>query len=133
MSKKIIILLLSILTLNCALENSQNKKIVNFSSGKTGEVFFEKQTSPENEPILIVDYRTDEQIIREETVETEVLEIWKEVRDEADKLELNEAVIRYKFFGEEKIENGRSVKLYTGLLFTAEKRENGSWKIDKLN
>lgn len=132
MFRKTIVLILSIFAASCASDNSANKKIVNLSNGKTAEVFFEKQISPENEPVLVVDYITEEQMVREKEVEAEVLEIWNGVKDEAEKLELGEAVIRYKFFSGQETENGKPVKLYTGLIFTAERIENGNWKIDKI-
>ncbi|MEZ5426753.1 MAG: hypothetical protein R2747_10835 [Pyrinomonadaceae bacterium] len=88
--------------------------------------------SPENEPVLVVDYKTDEKVVTEKNVETEVSEIWDAVKDEAEKLDIDQGIIRYKYFSEEKIEDGKPVKLYAGLIFTAEKIENGTWKIDKI-
>lgn len=132
MGKKLILLTFSLLLAGCALFGPRNQKTVNLSSGTTAEVFFEKQLSPEKEEVLVVDYKTDLKVISEKTVERDVREIWDAVEVEADRLSIVEAVIRYRLLEGEEYENGQTVKKYTGLLFAAEKIENGTWKIDKI-
>ena len=128
-SRRITIALTVLLAVSCE-SAEQNQKTITLKSGKAVEVFFKIDEAAESEPILAVDCKTNEVIVAEKDVEYDVLEIWEAVGSEADKIGLTEGIIRYRFFSGEKSDDG--IPIYTGLLFTAEKTENGRWKIDKI-
>lgn len=131
MLRIILLITLSVFLINCAAEKISNQKSIKVSSGKTVEVLFEKYTSPETGTVFLVECSTVEKIVKEETVEKDILEIWSEVEKIADEQELNEAIIKYKFSVENLNEKGELEQISTIALFTAEKLENGKWKIDK--
>lgn len=131
MLRIIILIMLSVFLINCAAEKNTNQKSIKVSSGKTVEVLFEKHTSPETGTVFLVECSTDKKIVKEETVEKDILEIWSEIEKFANETELSEAFIKYEFVVETVNEKGESEKNSTLALFTAEKLENGKWKIDK--
>lgn len=132
MLRIILLIILSAFLINCATEKiNSNQKSIKVSSGKKVEVLFEKYTSPETGTIFLVECSTVEKIVKEETVEKDILEIWAEVEKIADEKELSEAIIKYKFSVETVNEKGEPEQISTLALFTAEKLENGKWKIDK--
>ena len=131
MLRIILLITLSVFLINCAAEKNSNQKVIKVSSGKTVEVLFEKYTSPETGTVFLVECVTAEKIVKEETVEKDILEIWSELENIADEKELGEAIIKYKFVVENLNEKGEPEKISTLALFTAEKLENGKWKIDK--
>lgn len=132
MVKIILLITLSVFFINCAAEKNSNQKTINVSSGKTIEILFETHTSPENGTVFLVECATAEKIVKEETIENDILEIWSQVEKIADNQELNEAFIKYKFEVESFNEKGEPEQISTLALFTAEKMENGKWKIDKI-
>lgn len=128
-----LLIIISVFIISCAANKNENQKFIKLSSGKTVETFFEKHTSPETETVFLVESSTDEKILKEETIEKDILEIWSEVEKIADEKELNEAIIKYRFVIEDLDEKGEPEKHYIVKIFTAEKIENGKWKIDKIN
>jgi hypothetical protein len=128
-----LLITLSIFIVSCTTNKNHNQKFIKLSSGKTVETFFEKYTSPETDTVFLVESSTDEKILKEETIERDILEIWSELEKVADEKELNEAIIKYKFVIEDLDEKGELEKHHTVKIFTAEKMENSKWKIDKIN
>lgn len=132
MLRIILLITLSVFLINCAAEKiNNNQKSIKVSSGKTVEVLFEKHTSPETGTVFLIECSTVEKIVKEETVERDILEIWSEIEKFANETELDEAFIKYEFPVESINEKGESENISTLALFTAEKLENGKWKIDK--
>lgn len=127
---KVLFLIISVFLFSCT-GKIENKKQVNLSTGKKIEVNFEKQIHEERGAILFVDYRNEERVIKEKKLYDEVTEIWNGVKEEADKDELTEALIKYSYFTGNKKDSGE--KEYASILFNAEKIESGSWKLIKVN
>lgn len=136
MKRKIVLLAISILIIGCSNQTFNNgefnnEKVIKLSSGKTINVKLEIKEIEDGEKGLLVEYKNDEKIVKVKTLENEVLEIWKAVEPEANKLEVEEGVIKYSYLiGKTKDTNE---PVYEEKLFSAEKIENGTWKIRKVN
>jgi hypothetical protein len=131
MKRKIILLIICIFISGCLKTDSEKEKLVKFSNGKRATVNYEFKDVPDEKSILIVEYRNNENIIKEKTVEDEVLEIWKAMEEEADKSETEEGIIKYVYLAGKSEKTKKDV--FRTLLFTTEKIENGTWKIQKVN
>lgn len=110
---------------------TETKKTITLSSGRAIEVSFEKQDHKDRDPILFVDYINEEKVIKEKTVEDEAQEIWNAVKNEADKSDVKEALIKYTYYTGHETEGGE--KEMGSVLFDAEKTESGDWKLRKVN
>ncbi len=106
-------------------------KEITLSNKSKVKVYFEKIEDGERESILSVDCKTNDIKLREDEVEKEVLEIWNLIKEEAEKLELKEAVIQYNFTAGEKNKDDKLI--YHRLIYNASQFENGDWKIKKAN
>jgi hypothetical protein len=111
--------------------NFQFQKTIQFKDGHTASVSYEIQTTDAKEKILFVEFRNERPVRKESVVEAEVLEIWSEVRSEAEKQNIEEGLIKYWFLTGNTDE--KSKRVYQGLLFTADRRENGSWSIKRVD
>lgn len=134
MFKITLLFLLSIFFINCSvnIKKDEDLKNLKLSSGKTVEVLYEKHTSPETGTVFLVECSTEEKIVKDETVEKDILEIWSKFEKFANEQELDEAIIKYSFIVEDVNEKGEPEKTATVIIFTGEKIENGKWKIDKI-
>lgn len=131
MKRKILLLTITIFIFGCFKEKPTNEKTVKLRNGKTIKINLEIKENEANEKVLFAEYKNLEKIIKEKTIEDEVLEIWKAVEQEADKLEIREGVIKYTYLvGKTKNTNEA---VFVEKLFSAEKIENGTWKIRKVN
>lgn len=128
--KKTISLIILLAFASCTLFTDENRKIVNFSSGKSAEVFIEEDTAG-GERVMIVDYRSDSKVRKEAEIEKQVGEIWKAVVGEAERRGFANVVIKYRF-PSDRIHDGDE-NVYSGLLFEAEQIENGTWKLRRVN
>ena len=75
--------------------------------------------------------QVNERILKEEKVEEQVLEIWKKLETTANMRELDEALIATKYFIGKDEKTGKDN--FQHFLFEAEKIENETWKIRKVN
>lgn len=123
--------MISIIIFGCSNSISDNEKIVKFSDGKSVKINYEIRDIEDNEKVLVVEYKNEEKVTKEKTVENQVLEIWKAVENEANKLEIEEGIIKYEYFAGENKKTKEAV--FKPILFSAEKIENGTWKIRKVN
>lgn len=131
MKRKFILLVISIFIIGCSKQNLNDQKVIKLSNGKTIRVKLEIVNIEDEKKGLLVEYKNEEKIIKEKTLESEVSEIWKTVEDDADKLEVEEGVVKYSYpVGKKKDANEI---VYEIKLFSAEKIENGTWKIRKVN
>lgn len=132
LKRKICLLVLSIFIFSCVgNEFPMQEKSLELSNGKNTSIFIQTKDISENEKILVIEYQVDEEVIKEETIENDVLKIWKQVETIANEIEIDEAIIKSKYFigiGEK-----TKKKIYKDFLFEAEKIENGTWKIRKVN
>ncbi|REJ76387.1 MAG: hypothetical protein DWQ47_12330 [Acidobacteria bacterium] len=106
-----------------------NSREVEFSSGKTGIVFLEEETAG-GERVMIVDYKNDDLVRKETEIEKQVEEIWRSVTGEAEERGISNVVIKYRFRDPT---SDSDEEVYSGLLFEAEKIENGTWKLRRVN
>lgn len=124
-------LILFIFLVSCEKNNFGNEKEIKLSSGKTLKVLIEKKETSNNEKVFVVEYQNDERVLKEENVEKEVLEIWKKVENEANQTDSTEGIIKASYFiGKDKETNESQYEIF---LFNAEKIENGTWQIEKVN
>lgn len=135
MKRKIVLLAISILLFSCSNQNFNNdfnnEKIIKLSSGKTIKVKLDIKDIEDDKKGLLIEYKNDEKIIKVKTLENEVLEIWKAVEEDVNKLDLKEGVIKYSYLIGKTKDTDEPV--YEDKLFSAEKIENGTWKIRKVN
>ena len=126
--KLLISALLATVFAGCELTGDGNEINVRLEDGRSVTVYLEEETFQEQK-ILVVDYRSDTVVRRENDVEREVNRIWETVRSAADERGYAEALIKYRQPDPDADGSGE----YAGLLFEAEKIENGSWKLRKVN
>ncbi len=131
MKRIFLLLILSIFVINCANNNLEIEREFTTKDGKKILVTIEEKEVRKNEKILVAEYQIDERILKEETVETHTLEIWKDMESLADEKELNDGIIKSKYLIGKDEKSNKPV--YEEFLFEAEKIENGTWKIRKVN
>ena len=131
MKRKIVLLVISIFIFGCSKQNLNTEKVIKLSDGKNIKVNLEIKEIEDGQKGLLIEYKNEQKVIKEKTLEDEVLEIWKAVESEAEKSEVEEGVIKYSYrIGKKKDTNE---PVYDIKLFSAEKIENGTWKIRKVN
>lgn len=108
--------------------DSANQVRVSLTDGTTGTIYLEEE-SVDGGNILVVDYKSDRARKRESEVQDDIERIWESVRPEAEERGFEEALIKYRMPDPDSDETG----LYSGLLFEAERIENGTWKLRKVN
>lgn len=127
MKRTLTVFLLCFMTC-CSLSDNANTVDVKFGSGKSGKVYLE-QTTVDGERSLIVDYLNKSTVRREEETDRQAQDIFEAVRSEADRRGVETVIIKYRFREPGKQSN----EPYAGLLYEAEKIENGTWKLKKVN
>lgn len=108
--------------------DSANQVRVSLTDGTTGTIYLEEE-SVDGGNILVVDYKSDRARRRESEVQDDIERIWESVRPKAEERGFEEALIKYRLPDPDSKERGA----YTGLLFEAERIENGTWKLRKVN
>ena len=131
MKRKIIALTVSLILISCGVNGSQNVKKIKLAGGDNLDITLEVETTSAAEKVLIAEFRRDKKILKVETVDNEIQEIWKQVEAEADKKEITEGIIRAGYLIGTDEETNEPV--YETLLYTTEKIENGTWQIKKVN
>lgn len=95
----------------------------------TEAIVYLEEESVDGGKLLIVDYKRDKARRKEADVDNDVERIWESVRPEAEKRGFAEALIKYRQPNPDSEDSGT----YTGLLFEAERIENGTWKLKRVN
>jgi hypothetical protein len=131
MKRKILLLILSVILFSCVENDSPDKKEIKLSDGKIITVNIEEKEVSKTEKILLANFQIDERILKEETVEKHILEIWNILEKDADRRNLMEGIIQAKYFVGNEEDSDK--KVYEEFLFETEKIENGTWKIRKVN
>lgn len=126
-----LLLIILIISINCVGNNSEFEKQIELSDGKKVSVNLEEKEIEEGEKILVVKFQIEERILRHETVDKQVFEIWENLEKLADGKDLRDGIISAKYFVGKAEKNGEPI--YEDFLFEAEKIENGTWKIIKVN
>ncbi len=131
MKRIILLLILSIILISCTKNNSANEKEIKLSNGQKIKVTFAEKEVEKDLKVFTVDYQNNEKVTKEEIVEEQVLEVWKNIEKEANKTDADEAVIKTRYFiGNDEKSNE---PIYLDFIFNGEKIENGTWKITKVN
>jgi hypothetical protein len=128
--RKAVLSMLLFLMAACSQQDTANEKNVTLSSGEKGTVFLEEQTI-DDERVLVIDYRSDNKPSRESEIDQMAEDIWSGVKGEADARGLQNALIKIRV--PMPSTGDGSARQYNGLLFEAEKIENGAWKLKKVN
>ncbi len=131
MKRFLTVVISAFLFLNCSELNSGSKHEIKFADGRKAEVTLDFVKESKEKEILHVTFTKDEQVIKIADADQEVNEIWPQVQSEAEKKEINEALIKYVFIAE--FEEASRKPVYQILLYDAERIENGSWKIVRVN
>lgn len=118
---------LAIIAVGCGYMVDNGGFNVKLDDGTPATVFLETEFV-EGQTILVVDYLSGTPALREDEVEKTVKAIWTSVEPEAEKQGLSEALIKYRYPDPEGDGNE-----FLGLLFEAEKMENGTWKLRRVN
>lgn len=131
MKRTFLVIILSILMTSCPGNVSVSSKEIKLSGGKIVVVNFEKKETSERQKVFVVEYERNEKILKETTVEKEVLEIWKNLDREIERSEADEGIIRAGYLIGTDEKTGKPE--YELFLFNTEKTENGTWQIQKVN
>ncbi len=105
---------------------------LNLASGKKVEYVFEQIVDDQKQTGYFIEIKTEEKIVKQETIEQDVQETWNAFQAGADIEDVEEIIIRYQYIVENVDEKGKSEDVFGLSVFLAEKIENGSWKIDKI-
>ena len=131
MKRIILLLILSIFVINCVKSNSEFEKQFELSDGQKVLVSIEEKEIEKGSKVLVVQFQVEERILKHETVDKHVFEIWKSLEKTADEKNLEEGIISAKYFVG-KDENNEE-PIYEDFVYETEKIENGTWKIRKVN
>ncbi len=118
------------LAVACGQQTPWNEKEITFNSGEKGTIYFEEQDIGD-EKVLVIDYRSDKMPKRESEIDKLAEEIWLAAKNDADKRGFENALIKVRVPAPSP--EGGSSNQFNGLLFEAEKIENGTWKLKKVN
>ena len=128
---KLVLIVAFVFLLGCVGQNVETTKEIKFSGGKTGNVTFEKVKESENETVFHVNFQNDEKVIKESTVEKQVEEIWEQMKAQAEKDDIEEALIKYIYLFD--FDDEHQKPIYKIILFEATRSEQTKWKIRKVS
>jgi hypothetical protein len=131
MKRIFILVMISIFLVSCWKNEAPKINEMKLSDGSIIRTDFEIKKTSAGERVFVVEYRRDKKILKEDTLEKEVLEVWSHLEAEADKSGATEGIIRARYFIE-KDEKTRE-PVYEDFLYATEKIENGTWQIKKVN
>ncbi len=126
-----IAVLISVFTILNGCANPEGRKTVELRDGRKVAVFFEIAETAAGDRIFVADFRNDNRIRKEITAEREVFDIWKEMSREADRLQIEEGLIHYRYSTGKRKREGTMI--YELLLFSADRTETGRWAIRRVN
>ena len=109
----------------------EGQKTLRLRDGSEVDVFFELDSTDSGERILVADFRNDKKIRKEVTAEREVYDIWTALSEQAERLDAEEGLIKYRYPTGAKNEDGKNI--YELLLFSADRTETGRWTIRRVN
>ena len=115
----------------CTDSDFENRRDMSLSSGEKA-VFYVDVEEIEGQKVLVVDHLSERTALKESVVEREVEEIWAHAKKDADRDGISEALIKYRYPQTRNVGENESTG-YRGLLFEAERFEDGSWKLRKVN
>lgn len=121
--------LVTLAFIGCAARETSTEMSVDLGAGKTAVVYLDEEMAG-GERVLVIDYKS-ENPVDENTADAVAGAIWTSAEPEVDSRGFEDALIKLRFPSGERSEEGGQV--YRGLLFAAEKVENGTWKLKKVN
>ena len=131
MKRKFVLLAISILLVACWKNESPKINEIKLSDGSLIQTDFEIEETSAGEKVFIVEYRRDKKVLKEKTLEKEVLEVWSKLEAKANESGATEGIIKTRYFIGKDEQTGESV--YEDFLYATEKIENGTWQIKKVN
>lgn len=120
----------TILFTACASSLDLTERTIEIDKGKFVRISVEKDVV-DGEHLLIVDYLDDTPRRTGSERDKRVQSILEELKAEAESGGYENALIKYRYLSGE--QNEKKSAVYKGLLYEAERREDGSWKIRKVN
>jgi hypothetical protein len=132
MLKFVILFFVIILFFGCSSKTDSQPKEILLKSGKKVEISIERKHLLDQPKSIIVEISTDQKLVKETELEKDVLDIWSEIGKNADEEEIEEAILKYRYLVEDLNEKGELESVFVISIFSAEKIENGKWKIDKI-
>ncbi|MCB1025193.1 MAG: hypothetical protein KDB79_12430 [Acidobacteria bacterium] len=131
MKRFLVIVIFVFLSLNCSRSNLGIKREIKFADGRKGEVTVEFKRDSAKKEIIDLTITKDEQVIKIAEVEKEVQQIWSQIKDEAENKDIAEGLIKYVYIAD--IDEKTKKPIYHILFFEAERIENGTWEITRVN
>jgi hypothetical protein len=132
MLKFVIFPLVILLFFCCSSKTDNQPKEVLLKSGKKVEILIDRKPLPDQPKSMIIKVSTDQKLVKETELEQDVLEIWSKIEKNADEEEIEEAILKYRYLVLDLNEKGELESVFVISIFSAEKTENGKWKIDKI-
>ena len=132
MLKFVIFPLVILLLFGCSSKTDNQLKEVLLKSGKKVGILIDRKPLPDQPKSMIIEVSTDQKLVKETELEQDVLEIWSKIEKNADDEEIEEAILNYRYLVDDLNEKGELEKVFVISIFSAEKTENGKWKIDKI-
>lgn len=126
-----VVILISLIACDAKMEKDPSNILL--ETGKTVEVSLERQNTTDRPKTFIADILSDQKIVNEKDLETDVFDIWANLEMIANQEEFEEAIIKYRYPVDDQNEKGEIQQIFVVSVFSAEKKENGEWKIDKIN
>ncbi|MEZ5345658.1 MAG: hypothetical protein R2681_08905 [Pyrinomonadaceae bacterium] len=131
MKKLLILVLSSFLLIACKGTGNETKRQINFSDGRKETVSIAFVKGSDERVVQHVTYTKDERVIKLADADKEVQEIWSQVENEAEERDIREGLIKYVYAAD--FDEAANKPLYRILFFEAQKIENGSWVIERVN
>ena len=127
--------LIAFVLIGCTARESSTEMSIDLGAGRTALVYLDEEFA-DGERVLVIDYKS-ENTVDEDTADKVAKAIWTAAEPEADSRGFANALIKFRFPKGEMSAKGGEVyqggEVYRGLLFEAEKIENGTWKLKKVN
>ena len=124
------IALIALLIAACSQTVSTDGTDLTLPSGRHVTVYLDQQTL-DGEDVLVIDYKMDRAPRRVSDIDAEAEQVWEAAKPEADKRGFSNALLKLRVPVPGQSEG--SVEKYDGLIYEAERIENGRWKLKKVN
>jgi hypothetical protein len=121
-----------LLFFGCYSKTDNQPRELLLKTGKRVEIEIERKNLQDSPKSMIVEISTDQKLVKETELDEDVLEIWAYIEKAAEQEEIEEAILKYRYLVEDLNEKGELEKVFVISVFSAEKTENGKWKIDKI-
>ena len=104
------------------------QKTIRLSDGRKALVFYDFEKTDSGSKVFVAEYTNETGVRKESIVEDDVIAIWAVLKTEAERENIDEAVIKYGFTSVDLNER----KIFEGIIFVADREESGRWSIKKV-